>query len=43
MDDDLSRLMAGQRRPVSRIRVEVDGQWQRVPEVVYPPGVRKTR
>ncbi len=38
VDDDLSRLMAGQRRPVSRIRVEVDGQWQRVPEVVYPPG-----
>ncbi|UCZ75035.1 MmgE/PrpD family protein [Dickeya zeae] len=38
VDNELERLMAVQRRPVSRVRVNVDGQWLNAPTVDYPPG-----
>ncbi|UPT55846.1 MmgE/PrpD family protein [Dickeya zeae] len=38
VDNELERLMAVQRRPVSRVRVNVDGQWLSAPTVDYPPG-----
>ncbi|MCA6999106.1 MmgE/PrpD family protein [Dickeya solani] len=38
VDDELDRLMAVQRRPVNRVRVDVDGQWLNAPAVDYPPG-----
>ncbi|WP_263062920.1 MmgE/PrpD family protein [Dickeya dadantii] len=38
VDDELEQLMAVQRRPVNRVRVNVDGQWLNVPAVDYPPG-----
>lgn len=38
VDDELEQLMAVQRRPVNRVRVDVDGQWLNAPAVDYPPG-----
>ncbi|MCI4217035.1 MmgE/PrpD family protein [Dickeya dianthicola] len=38
VDDELDRLMAVQRRPVNRVRVDVGGQWLNAPAVDYPPG-----
>ncbi|QYM95753.1 MmgE/PrpD family protein [Dickeya ananatis] len=38
VDNELEQLMAVQRRPVSRVRVNVDGRWLNAPTVDYPPG-----
>jgi len=38
VDDELEQLMAVQRRPVNRVRANVDGQWLNAPAVDYPPG-----